>query len=81
MDHDKVIGGALLVAAGDGAEPLETVDQALDEVTAPISFMVEVGLAALVAPAWDDRLNVPTPQAGTGSWAAIALVAGNSSRS
>lgn len=80
MDHGEVVGGTLFVAGGDAAELLEAVDQALDEVAPPISRVVEVGLAALVAFAGDNRPDVPATQASAGGWAAVALVAGNSSR-
>ena len=75
MNHGEVVDGALLVACGDAAELL-----ALDEIAPSVSRTVEAGLAALVAFARDDRPNVPTPQAVAGGRAAVALVAGNSSR-
>src|SRR3954451_6673984 len=74
VDHGKVVLATLFIPGGDAPGLLEAVDQPLDLVAQPVGFAVEVALARLVLSGRDHRPDVAPTQAGTGSWAAVALV-------
>jgi hypothetical protein len=76
VDHAEVVGRALLVARSNAPELFEPVDQAFDEIAAPVRSAVEVGLPTLVALARDHRPDVTPAQAAARGWAAVALVPG-----
>jgi hypothetical protein len=57
------MGGELLVAGGDSAKPLQTIDAALNNVPPLVGFFVELALACfLVLLVRDDRLDATLAQ-------------------
>jgi len=80
VNHGEVVGCALLVARSNAPELFEPVDQAFDEIAAPICSTVEVRLPTLVALARDHRPDVTPTQAAARGWAAVAFVAGCAAR-
>ena len=80
MNHGEVVGCALLVARSNAPELFEPVDQAFDEIAAPICSTVEVRLPTLVALARDHRPDVTPAQAAPCGRATVAFVAGHTPR-